>query len=386
MISNIGSQMQVAAISWQIYLLTRSALSLGLIGLFRFLPILILAPLAGIIADVYDRRKITLVTQVVMTICAIVLTVATWTKTISPILIYLIVAINAIAVSFEVPSRQSLAPLLLPRNYFMNASSLINLMWRVSGVLGPSIAGFIIAYINIGTVYLINAISFLAAIYSLLIIIPKKQDYIPIVTLDFKSMVKGIKEGFSFVFKTPVISSSMMIDFIATFFASATNLLPIFAKDILKVGSKGFGLLYAAPSLGGVLGGLVFSLLHKAKYQGRLFLIVVWFYGLATLFFGLSKIFYLSFIFLAVAGFTDVVSSTIRNTIRHMKTPDNLRGRMVSVNMLFFYGGPELGEVEAGALAALIGAPASVVVGGIGTMITTSAIAYLSPHLRNYQE
>lgn len=177
----------------------------------------------------------------------------------------------------------------------------------------------------------------------------------------------------------------MILDFFATFFSSATVLLPAFAKDILAVGPKGLGLLYAAPSVGGIVAGLIVSSFHNLKNQGKILLSAVFVYGLATILFGISRSFYLSLLFLGLTGVGDVVSTVIRNTIRHSTTPDYIRGRMTSINMLFFMGGPQLGEVEAGILAAAIGTPLSVVVGGIGTIIATALITVLIPKLRKYQ-
>lgn len=177
----------------------------------------------------------------------------------------------------------------------------------------------------------------------------------------------------------------MLLDFFATFFSSATVLLPIFAKDILAVGPKGLGILYAAPALGAVIAGLIVSSLGHLKNQGKILLGAIIIYGMATIFFGISRSFFLSLIFLFLTGVGDVVSTIIRNTIRQLTTPDYLRGRMVSVNMIFFMGGPQLGEAEAGILAAAIGTPASVVVGGIGTIIATLMLAFFIPKLKNYQ-
>lgn len=381
-ISNIGSQMQLMAINWHIYLLTGSAISLGLIGLFRFLPLVVFSPVSGIVADLYDRKKIILFSQTIMTISALIFALTTFFHIISPLLIYSLISLNAIAYAFDSPARQSLYPLMVPKKYFTNATSLINLMWKISSVVGPTIGGLIIAgFNNLSLIYFLNAISFLAIIIALFFIKPEKQVISKEISFNFKTL----KEGVGFVFKSPLISSTMLLDFFATFFASANVLLPIFAKEILKVGPQGFGLLYSAQSVGGILAGLIFSVFHRLKNQGKILIIAVLVYGLSTILFGFSKSFYWSFIFLAVAGFCDVISSIIRSTIRQLQTPDHLRGRVMSINMLFFFGGPELGEFEAGFLAAAIGAPASVIIGGVGTVVATLLTFKLVPRLRKYQ-
>ncbi len=381
LISRIGSEMQVVAVNWQVYLLTGSALSLGLIGLSRFLPILFFSLFGGIAADIFNRRKIMLFSQFLMIFVSLVLAITTYSGHISPILIYLLIAGNSLASAFDTPARKSLVPSLLPKKYFMNGVSLNTIMWQTAIVLGPSLSGFIIAYSGVTSVYIINFFSFFAVIIALIMM--KTSGRVERKTAYFN--LSSLKEGLNFVKRTPIIFSTMLLDFFATFFASATVLLPIFAKDILAVGPQGLGFLYAAPSLGAVIAGIIFSSLGRLKNQGKILIFSVMLYGVATILFGLSKSFYLSLFFLALIGAGDVVSSIIRNTIRQLSTPDHLRGRMVSVNMLFFYGGPQLGEAEAGVAAAMLGAPLSVVIGGAGTIFATLVLALLIPQLRKYR-
>ena len=187
-----------------------------------------------------------------------------------------------------------------------------------------------------------------------------------------------------FVFSHPIIRSTMLLDFIATFFASATALLPIFAADILHVGAEGYGLLFSAAAIGALGMGIFLSLLHRIPRQGPVLLAAVGLFGLATVVFGISRSFWITFAALAVTGATDMVSMVVRNTARQLQTPDALRGRMVSLNMIFFQGGPQLGEFEAGAVADWLGAPASVVLGGLGSIAATAWIAATTPELRKY--
>lgn len=380
LISRIGSEMQVVAVNWQVYLMTGSALSLGLIGLSRFLPIIFFSLFGGMAADIFNRRKIMLFSQFLMILVSGVLAFTTYSGHISPLLIYFLIAGNSIASAFDTPARQSLVPSLLPKKYFMNGVSLNTIMWQTAIVLGPSLSGFIIAYSGVTSVYIINFFSFFAVIIALIMM--KISGRVEGKTAYFN--LSSLKEGLSFVIKTPIIFSTMLLDFFATFFSSATVLLPIFAKDILAVGPQGLGFLYAAPSLGAVIAGIIFSSLGHLKNQGKILLVSVALYGVATILFGLSRSFYLSLFFLALIGAGDVVSTIIRNTMRQLSTPDHLRGRMVSVNMLFFYGGPQLGEAEAGLAAAFLGTPLSVVLGGAGTILATLILSALIPQLRRY--
>jgi len=380
LISRIGSEMQVVGMSWHVYLLTGSAFSLSLIGLSRFIPIVSFSLFGGMVADVFDRKKIMLTAQIVMTLATLILTIATYKGLASPMLIYITIFITSLAGAFDTPSRQAIVPLLVPQQEFVKAVSLNTIMWQSAIVLGPSLAGFTIASFNVGAVYLINTLSFIAVIIALLLMSPIKQVIIQKAEFNFESL----KVGIHFVFKTPIIVSSMLLDFFATFFGSATVLMPIYAKDILHVGAQGLGFLYAAPALGAVIAGLVISSHENLKSQGKILLISVVIYGLSMILFGISRNFILSLFFIFVSGSADAISSVIRNAIRQLKTPDHLRGRMVSINQIFFQGGPQLGEVEAGIVAGFINAPFAVVTGGLATIIATGIIARLVPQLRRY--
>jgi MFS family permease len=189
-----------------------------------------------------------------------------------------------------------------------------------------------------------------------------------------------------FVFRAPLIRSTMLLDFFATFFSSATALLPIFAQDILQVGAKGYGWLYAAPAVGAVAtSAAMVPLTDRIERRGPTLLWAVAGYGLATIIFGISRSFWLTFFCLALTGATDTVSMVIRNIVRQLETPDRLRGRMTGVNMVFFMGGPQLGELEAGAVANWLGASVSVISGGIGCLIATGWVAASTPALRRYR-
>jgi MFS family permease len=198
--------------------------------------------------------------------------------------------------------------------------------------------------------------------------------------------LRAALEGLRFVFASPLIRSTMLLDFFATFFSSATALLPIFAQDILGVGAKGYGWLYAAPAAGAmVTSAIMIPMTERIQRRGRALLWAVAGYGLATIVFGLSRSFWVTFVCLAMTGATDTVSMVIRNIVRQLETPDRLRGRMTGVNMIFFNGGPQLGELEAGAVANWFGAPFSVVSGGIGCLVATAWVAGTTPALRHYR-
>ncbi len=374
--------MQTAAVAWQVYLLTHSAVALGLMGLFRVVPIVIFSLYGGVVADALNRRRLLMCTQTALLLVSAALAITTFTHAISIWLIYGLTAIAAGALAFDQPARQSMVPSLVPRERLANAMSINSTMWQLANVVGPSMAGVIIATGGVGPVYAVDAVSFLAVLLALFLIHP------PPVAGDVPRIsVAAAMEGLRFVRRTPILLSTMLLDFVATFFGSATALLPIFAKDVLHVGSEGYGVLYAAPAVGAIVAG-VFMAFYAGTIRNKGLTIIgaVLAYGAATTLFGFSHIFFLSLLALAGTGAADTVSMILRQTVRQMVTPDALRGRMTSVSMVFFMGGPQLGEVEAGVLARLGGAPFSVIIGGIGAVIATIWIATSGSNLRHYRD
>ena len=396
--SNIGSQMQLIAINWHIFALLRGqtytiqllgrefelgaeALGLGTVGLVRVIPIILFALLGGILADTRDRRKLLIGVQTAAALFSVILAVLTLTERITIPLIYILTAAGAAVSAFEEPSRQSLTPNLVPRKHFANAVSLDTLLWYLSSVVGPALAGVLVAAFDVGIVYVIDAVSFGTVIISLLM-----MEYRGKATnnglgkgLGWSALVEGLR----FTYRQRLIWSTMLLDFWATFFASARTMLPIVAGDVLEVGVQGYGLL--AQPMGAIIAGGVLALRKEMKRQGVVLLLSVVVYGVATAVFGLSTIFSLSYVLFALTGAGDTVSTVIRGTLRQMLTPDHLRGRMTSVNMVFFMGGPQLGELEAGLVAAAVGAPFAIVTGGIATVLITGWIAWKYPGLRRYE-
>lgn len=371
--------MQTVAISWQIYSLTHSAFSLGMIGLFSFLPIVMFGLIGGLVADKVNRRTLLIFSQLVQAVFSIILAFTTQTKIVTPELVYAILFFNTAALTFNAPARQAIIPALVSKHEFMNAVSLGTLGRQMAVIIGPAIAGFMIEMFDLQSIYVFNIVTFVIFVLTLMplsIEIPKSN-----ATYSFKSVWEGIR----FVTRSRIISSTMLLDFFATFFASATTLMPIFAQEVLGRGANGLGILYAAPSIGGAVAGFVLASIKHLKHQGKIIIFSVLIFGLATIGFGVSRNYYLSIFFLMLVGASDIISTVIRNTIRQLVTPDNLRGRMISVNMLFVQGGPQLGNAEAGVLAALTGAPFSVVIGGAGAIVAALLIAYKTPVLHKYQ-
>ena len=388
-ISFAGTFMQQAAILWHVSLLVppeNKALALGLVGLVRVVPIIGFSLLSGVAADVFDRRKLMLVTQVGGAFIAVLLAglAVAGLRAVWPI--YVLAGLAAAVGAFDPPSRHALVPMLVPREHLPNALSLNTVMAQLASVAGPAIGGIVIATGHLGWAYAFNAVSFLFVVAALLMMrdVPA-TDRSSHHAHDEMSLAAA-REGLRYVFRSPIMRSTMLLDFFATFFSSATALLPIFAQDILHVGAKGYGWLYSASAVGAVAGSLVMvPLAHRLKRRGRTLIWAVAGYGLATVVFGLSPSFWITFICLAWAGASDAVSMVIRNLVRQLETPDALRGRTVGISMIFFMGGPQLGELEAGLVGNWLGAAVSVVTGGIGCLVATAAIAGSTPELRRYR-
>ncbi len=275
--------------------------------------------------------------------------------------------------------------MLVPRAHLPNAINLNTAMVQAASVAGPAIGGAVIAFGSVAWAYAVNAASFLFVVVALLMMrdVPA-TDRTTHHARDSMSLAAA-KDGLRFVFRSPMIRSTMLLDFFATFFASAMALLPIFAQDVLQVGARGYGLLAAAPAVGALVGSTaMLAVSHRLVRQGQTLVWAVMAYGLTTVVFGFSRTFWLTFACLALSGAADAVSMVIRNLVRQLETPDAMRGSMTGVNMVFFMGGPQLGELEAGLVAQVFGAPFSVVSGGVGCLIATAAIAKATPQLWRY--
>jgi MFS family permease len=396
--SATGSQMQFTAVTWHIAELLRgesyqlqigpwsptidaAALGVGALGLVRLLPIILFALLGGIMADNYDRRRILILSQSASLLFSAALAASTFAGNVTVPVIYLLSAGGAAATAFDEPARQSLVANLVPRVHLSNAVSLNTLLSYLASIIGPAVAGILIGSAGLGLVYAIDAASFFAVLVALLLM--KHRRAAGAARSGFHW--PAFRDGLAFTLRSRLIFSTMLLDFFATFFASARTMLPLIATDILGLGSRGYGFLSTAQPVGAVIAGLFLSLRRDIDRQGAVLLLSVALYGLATALFGLSTNFALSYFLFAFTGVGDTISTVIRGTIRQLVTPDELRGRMTSVNMVFFMGGPQLGELEAGLVAAVLGVPFAIVSGGLATIALTAWVAWRFPRLRNYR-
>ena len=380
--------MQSAALLWHVSILVaddRKGLALGIVGLVRFVPIVVFSMISGVVADAWNRRRLMLVTQSLATLVALTLAILTFRGLSAVWVLYAMAALGSSIGSFDPPARQALVPMLVPREHLPNAISLNTIMVQAASVAGPALGGLLIGTVGLGWVYLVNALSFGCVIAALLMMrgVPARVES---ATERDDVSIRAALEGLRFVFRSPLIRSTMLLDFFATFFSSAIALLPIFAQDILMVGPQGYGWLYAAPAAGALtMSAAMVLLTDRIQRRGPVLLWAVALYGVATVGFGLSRSFAMTFACLAITGAADTVSMIIRSVIRQLETPDRLRGRTTGINMVFFNGGPQLGELEAGAVAHWFSAPFSVITGGIGCLIATGWVAATTPELRKYR-
>jgi MFS family permease len=394
MFSIAGSQMQVAALHWHIRELTGEPdpLALGGIGLARFLPMMVFALVGGAIADVVDRRRVLFLTQGAMALIALAFGLLTLSGRIALWHIYSLTALQAIALAFDLPARQALVPNLVPARDLPNAFSMTSIASQVGAIGGPALSGLVIAVGGLAYTYLANALSFLGVILALAMIGPVAQSSVWKAqppgdrSIPRRSLVSipAILEGVRFILSQPIILSTMILDFFATFFSSTNTLMPIIARDILKVGEVEYGWLVAAQPIGATLAALAVSQVPQLRRQGPVFLGSVVAFGFTTILFGMAGGFLLSMLALIGMGAADAVSTIIRNTIRQLQTPDYIRGRMVSINQIFFQGGPQLGEVEAGIVAALFSTPFAIVSGGVGCILAVLGIVRIWPELLHF--
>ena len=380
-----GWSMQFIVIEWQVYSLTKDPLSLGLIGLMEIVPAFSMALFAGHIVDQREKRNLLATIIAAFSLISFGLFLLTWPVVVSTwstntilYCIYALVFFGGFLRSFFGPTIFSLIALIVPKKVYANAATWSSSTWQMASVLGPAFAGFSIGWIG---VHWSLCIIFGLIILSFFIVFRIKKK--PILNPKIgEPVIQSLKEGVQFVFKTKAILGAITLDMVAVLFGGAVALLPIFAQDILKVGSEGFGVLRAAPAVGAFLTMLITAYLPISKNAGLKLLGAIFGFGTCIIVFGLSSIFWVSVLALFFSGVTDGVSMVIRQTILQIKTPDHMRGRVASVNSMFVGSSNELGAFESGLTAKLMGTVTAVVFGGTMTLITVVTTGIVSPSFR----
>ena len=378
MISSAGTQMQVVAVAWQVYLLTHSAIALGAIGLMQAVPRILFSLIGGVFADAFDRRKLLMIIEITLASTSTVLALCTIFHVINLWIIYGVVLIAASVSSFEFPTRQAIVPSLVPRSQMADALTMNMVMMQLTFIIGLTLGGFVIAWLGVADTYWIDVISYFVVLAALLLmtipVIPSEKRAQP----GFAALV----DGMHFLREHPVILAVLSLDFFANFFGSPRALLPVYASDILHIGPQGLGLLLAATSIGAVALAPFTGPIGRISRQGLGVVLAIVAWGIFIVAFGFAPgPLWLSVLFLAGSGAADMVSMILRGIVIQMTTPDEFRGRISAVNAMFVTGGPTLGQFESGIVAGIFTPELSVISGGLACIVATLAVVAFVPGL-----
>jgi MFS family permease len=383
LLAQLGAQMLALAIGWELYERTGSALALGMIGLVQLAPVLLLALVAGHVADRYPRKTVVVVSRVVLAIAALGLAGLSAAR--GPLVAtYAVLLVRGIGQAFSGPAASAFLGEVIPEEAFENSATWSNGVGQVASIVGPALGGLFIALFHgAAPVYALTAaIGLVSALMLGLVrggLVPTPRE---VEEMEEPPTLQTLGEGIRFLRRTPVIFWAITLDLFAVLFGGATTLLPIFARDILRVGPTGLGWLQAAPSIGAL--GVAMYLAHRPPLRraGPTFLLAVAGFGLATIVFGLSHSFWLSLAMLATLGGLDSISMVVRDTMMLTRVPHEMRGRVSAIEGVFVGSSNQLGGFESGLTAQLFGPIISVVGGGIGTILVVALIARAAPELR----
>ncbi len=374
--SSVGTKMQQTALLWHIYELTNDMGALGLMGAVKLAPMVALVLLGGVLADRVSRRRVLIWSQAAMGLLALALGALSLDGLSGPLALYVVAALTEGASAFDAPARKALLPQLVPLEALSSALTLTSISKNAAKLVGPALMGLMVVYVDIGWVYVVNGLSFLAVLASLYVI----PDAVMAQEVKVgQGTTSAIMEGARFLGRSRVLVSMILLDFCANLWAAATVLLPVYAKDVLALDSAGYGLLASSIAAGGLLASFFLLALPEPDNKGRWVVLGSLGFGLGTALLGVSSSLWLSMVALALVGGMDQVSSVFRNTINQVATPDALRGRVTALNTLFNKGGPRLGELEAAMAASLMGLTPSLIFGGVACVLTTGLIVGWHP-------
>jgi MFS family permease len=378
-VAALGQQMLTVAVGWELYARTKSALALGMVGLTQMMPMILFVLLAGHMADNFKRKRIILVTTFIMACAGAGLSLISALR--APVFwIYFCLFAAGTARTFLWPASSAFLPRLVPREHFSKAVTWNSGSFQLSSVAGPAAGGAVIALT--GRAWPVYAFNAAAALVCLALISFVRREHV--VAAKEKMTARSLVAGFKFVFASPIILGTITLDLFAVLLGGATALLPVYAKDILGTGPSGLGLLEAAMPLGSLFCALILAHRPPLQKAGAALLRAVTAFGVATIVFGYSRWFWLSFLMLFVCGAVDNISIIVRHTLVQVLTPDEKRGRVSAVNSLFIGTSNELGGFESGLVAYLASPVFSVVSGGVGTILVVIAVAIIWPEIRKF--
>ncbi len=381
-VSYTGVRATVAANLWQLLQLTDSALFVGAVGLAEFAALLLLTPLGGVLADRLERRALLQASQAVAAVISLALALGTWLDVVQPWHIYAAVALSSAAVTFDLPVRQALIPSLVPPAALVSALALTTPVFPLAGLIGPSLAGIVIAAGGTAPVYLLDALGHLLLVAVLFGLRTPAALQPAAVTAPF---VSSFVEGVRFVRERPILWQLMLLDFVTTLFAAYRALLPVIARDVLLAGPVGYGLLTSAVSAGAVLGGAAMIRLGWAGTSGALVLASTAGYAAVVALLGQAQLLVLALVATAVLGFLDSVSVTVRATLVQLETPNELRGRVGALAFMLARGGPALGQTLLGGAASALGIPVALALGALVPLAASGGLLGFGRSLRSYR-
>ncbi len=378
-IASLGQQMLTVAVGWELYERTGSALALGFTGLTQFLPMVAMTLPAGHLADTRSRKGIGIATEAVMAAASLGLALISWRQ--APVsLVYGCLLLSGVARTFLWSANASFLPLLVSREEFPRALNWSSSTFQFSAVTGPALGGLLIGWSGSAlSVYLFNTVAALLCVVLMSLVRTRQKP-----AVKESVSLKTLTGGFKFVFNHRIILGMITLDLFAVLFGGADMLLPIYAKDILRVGPRGLGLLRAALPVGSLVCALILAHRPLLDRAGHALVVAAVVFGLATIGFGFSQWFWLSLLMLFVCGMADMISIVVRHTSVQLLTPDEMRGRVSSVNNLFIGTSNELGGFESGAVSYLFGPVFSVVFGGLATIVVVAAVCRLFPEIPRY--
>jgi MFS family permease len=384
LVSMIGRQLTIVAVPYQVYLITRSSFAVGMIGLVQVVPVLAVGLYAGALADRLDRRRLLLVSLLLQAVTSFLLAAATIRGTPSLAFIYSITAMAAALQMFEQPTRSAMVPRLVTPRRVPAAMALNQVLFQTGLIVGPAIAGLIIARAGLYWTYAGDAFSYLVAAFSVFLISPQPP------SADSRPAgVRAPLEAVSFIRNKPALLSIFLIDLDAMIFGMPRAVFPALATAVFRTGPTGLGLLYSSLGVGGLGGALFTGWISRVNRRGRVVVwsVIAWGAGITA--FGLTTLvpglFWLGLLMLALASAADVFSAVFRGTILQLAVPDSWRGRMSALNIMVVTGGPRLGDAETGTVAELTSAPISVISGGIACLLGVGALMLALPALWTYR-
>ncbi len=380
LVSLVGTWIQQVAQSWLVFELTSSAFLLGVVGFLNSIPVLILCLFGGVLADRLNKRSILIATQIAFMILAFILAILTQLKIITPFQIMAVAILNGVVMAFDAPARQSIVVELVGKKHLFNAIVLNSVAFNSSRIIGPALAGILVASIGMSGCFYINGISFLAVIIALFSVrIVRNQN-----KLSNSNTFRDLKDGLVFIKNNRVILALMsMVAVVSLFGVAHVILMPIFANDVLNVGIKGLGVLMSSAGLGALAGALILARLGDFKYKGRFLLSSAMFFSISLIIFSLSKTYLLSILVLILIGLSSVTAVALVNTILQVKVDDRFRGRVMSVFMFTVAGMMPFGNLIAGSLAQAAGVSFALFFAGVTCTVFFTAINIIYPGIKD---